>query len=190
MTHHTHRAAKQTGTSRRCQSCRGLRGICAEKVRMLTRHAHQRSHTNFRGNLNADLASTADCPYCFFASSAAQSCHGAGILSTMGSHIFRWMLARAIQASPFDVPCFTNMNFRIQSSHSPHMKMFVPVRADWTRRWWQRTNCSAHPANSPAEVRKERHTVSHNITVFASTLRTQKMQRVKLTLASQQPKQT
>ena len=114
----------------------------------------------------------------------------AGSLSTMGSHIFRSMLARAIQGSPFDVPCFTNMNFRIRSSHSPHMKMLAPVRADWTRRGGN-VPIAVHIVQTPAaEVRKERHTVSHNITVFASTLRTQKAQRVKLTLASQQPKQT
>ena len=172
-----------------CQSCRRLRGICAERYGGFSTCAPKFSHGFQRPSA---CGSCIHCrlPVLFFRYQAPLRVVVEAILSTMGSHIFRLMLARAIQASPFDVPCFTNMNFRIRSSHCPNMKMFVPVWADWTRRSGN-VPSAVHIVQTPAaEMRKERHTVSHNITVFASTLRTQKVQRVKLTLASQQPKQT
>ena len=133
----------------------------APKGTEVTRHAHQRSHTVFSGLLHVESCVHCRLPVLFFSFQAPLRVVMEAILSTMGSHIFRSMLARAIQASPFDVPCFTNMNFRIRSSHSPHMKMFVPVWADWTRRGGN-VPIAAHIVQTPtAEVRKERHTVSH-----------------------------
>ena len=38
------------------------------------------------------------------------------------------------------------------------------------RTTWDRHKCGAHRATHAAEVRTERHTVSHNITAFALTL--------------------
>ena len=63
----------------------------------------------------------------------------AGILSTMESRIFRSVLTCSIQASLFDDPRFSIMNLRIPLRHSPSVKMFAPVWADWTRRWWNMT---------------------------------------------------
>ena len=58
----------------------------------------------------------------------------AGTRFKMGSHIIRSILARSIQASLFDGPCFTIMHLRIPFRHSPHMKMLVLVWANETRR--------------------------------------------------------
>ena len=71
----THTVRQNRWELHQCQSCRRLRGICAEGTEV-TRPAHQSSHKVFSGLLLVDLASTADCPYCFSAVSAAQGCRG------------------------------------------------------------------------------------------------------------------
>ena len=82
----------------------------------------------------------------------------------MGSHIIRSILRCSIQASLFDGPCFTIMHLRVT-----HTDVRTGVGGR-DRTTWDRHKCGAHRASLAAEVRTERHTVSHNITAFALTL--------------------
>ena len=157
-----------------------LRPKCAEE----TRHAQQSSHMELTRNtvfsclLHLDLASTAKCPCCLFAVSAAQSSHMGG------RHFERWSRTLSDQFWRVQSRLLFTMG-HVSRDHefagpvppqSIHEDVCTSV-GGLDQTGWNVTIVVHIGQTHAAEVGTERHTVSHNITVFVSTLRTQKFKQ-------------
>ena len=83
----------------------------------------------------SDLASTANCTCCLFAVRAAQSCVQGG--DTLNDGVAHYPIDSGAFNPGYSCRWATFHNHEF--AHSPSMKMFAPVWADWTRLGWNVT---------------------------------------------------
>ena len=166
----THTVRQNRSELHQCQSCGRLRGVCAQKSAEVTRHAHQSSHTGltrntvFTGLLRFDLASNADCP-------------PLKVVIWAGGHFERWSRTlsdqfwRVQSRLPFSM-AHVSRDHEFADSFPPqsiHEDVCTSV-GGLDQTVWKVTIVVRIVQTHAAEVRTERHTVSHNATVFVSTL--------------------